>query len=72
MTATPSPAVGIAYDIISKAGCSGRAVLNHASTVPVIKRGQFLTRAAKHFLSFYETAKLYRYLPVDVQTFVES
>jgi hypothetical protein len=61
-----------AYDIIERVRLSGPAALKHAATLPVEDRGDYLRRAAKHFLGFWPDREGYRFVPVDVQTFVES
>jgi hypothetical protein len=61
-----------AYDIIAKVRLSGRAVLKHAATMEVEDRGVYLRQAAQHFLAFWADRDLYKFVPVDVQTFVES
>lgn len=65
-----SPAA--AYDIVRKAPLSGCAVLSHAARLPVDQRGDFLRKAARHFLALAPDRDRYVVLPVDIQTFVES
>jgi hypothetical protein len=72
MTNVPNGAVYAAYDIIKKVPKSGAAVLKHASTLAVEKRGTFLLGALQHFLSLRHEVDSYAVLPVDVQTFVEN
>ena len=61
-----------AYDIIAKIRLSGPAVLKHTATLRVEDRGEYLRQAAQHFLSFWADRDAYKFVPVDVQTFVES
>lgn len=61
-----------AYDIIKKAPLSGRAVLRQAARLPIDQRGEFLRKAARHFLGLAADRDLYVVLPVDIQTFIES
>lgn len=68
----PSLSPDAAYDIITKAPLSGRAVLAHAERLPIDQRGDFLRNAARHFLSLAADRDAYVVLPVDIQTFVES
>ncbi|MCA0248215.1 MAG: hypothetical protein LCH93_16500 [Proteobacteria bacterium] len=72
MTPLPDLSPANAYDIITKAPLSGRAVLRHAARLPVDQRGEFLRKAAQHLLALAPDRDLYVVLPVDVQTFVES
>lgn len=72
MTLLPDLSPEAAYDIITKAPLSGRAVLRHAARLPADQRGDFLRKAAWHFLALAPERDLYVVLPVDIQTFVES
>ena len=72
MTGATSDAFDVAYDVIAKVAGSGRAVLLHASNLPVEARGTYLAQALQHFLSLRDEVDRFALLPVDIRTFVEG
>src|SRR5579872_1988936 len=53
-------------------GESGRLVLKTGKTMPLVERRTYYGYAAAHFHRLRSEADLYRWLPVDVHTFIES
>lgn len=62
----------VAYDVVSSVTASGLVVLRHTSTMLPQDRGEYLVRAARHFMSLDDTKDLYTVFPVDVRTFLQS
>ncbi len=64
--------LALAYGVIEKARDTGPMILRYADNLPPPDRRSFLIKAAKHFLSYRDSAEAYHRLPVDIETFIRS